>query len=139
MILTGLALVVGCLTISLSSALLYATWLSGAGSEMMPQFLAFASVGALGFATLSGWLTALVAQRAPMIHATALALMLAVTEGLYALTGQPEEARSLLLLNLVIAMVGAIAGGWLRLRQMKTRDRASRQPNTACSDGSRQG
>ena len=139
MILTGLALVVGYLTVSLSTALLYATWLSGAGSEMTPQLLAFASAGALGFATLSGWLTALVAQRAVMAHVIALALMLAVTGGLYALTGELEEARSLLLLNLAIAMVGAIAGGWLRLRQMKTRDRAYRQPNTACSDGSRQG
>lgn len=139
MVLTGLALVVGYLTISLSTALLYATWLSGAGNEMMPQFLAFASVCALGFATLSGWLTALVAQRAVMAHAIALALILAITGGLYSVTGEPEEARSLLLLNLAIAMVGAIAGGCLRRRQMKTPDSTYRQPNTTCSDGSGQG
>lgn len=128
MVLTGLALVVGYLIISLSTALLYATWLSGAGDEMTPQLLALASACALGFATLSGWLTALVAQRAPMAHAIALALILALTlaiaGGLNAMTGESEGARSLLLLNLAIAMVGAIAGGWLRLRQMKTPDSA---------------
>ncbi len=121
MFLTILALVVGCLTISLSSALLCATWPGEAGNEMSLQLLAFASVCALGFATLSGWLTALVAQRAPMAHAIALASTLAIIGGLYAL-GVSVEGRSLLLLNLAIAATGVIAGGWLRLRQMKASD-----------------
>jgi len=124
MVLTILSLVIGYLTISISTALLYATWLSGAGNEITPQFLAFASVCSLGFATLSGWLAALVAQRAPITHAIALALMLAIIWGLYTFTGETKEPLSLSLLNLAIGTTGVMAGGWIRLSQMKTRDRA---------------
>jgi hypothetical protein len=58
MVLTILSLVVGYLTLSLSTALLYAPWM-GSSHEMTPPFLAFAAICSLGFATLSGWLTAL--------------------------------------------------------------------------------
>ncbi|MEO0769073.1 MAG: hypothetical protein AAFY72_06510, partial [Cyanobacteria bacterium J06649_4] len=81
MVLTILSLVIGYLTLSISVALLYTAWFSGAGHEVTNEFLAFASVCSLGFATLSGWLTALVAQRAPIAHAIGLAILLAVVWG----------------------------------------------------------
>jgi hypothetical protein len=121
MVLTILSLVIGYLTLSLSTALLYATWISGAGNEMTPPFLAFAAICSLGFATLSGWLTALIAQRAPVVHAIALALIVAITWGLYTFTGEPQKPLSLSLLNLAIGTAGIMAGGWLRLIQVKTR------------------
>jgi hypothetical protein len=125
MILTILSLVIGYLTISISTALLYASWLSGAGHETTPQFLAFAAVCGLGFATLSGWLAALVAQRAPITHAIALSLMLAIIWGFYNFTGDPKQPLSLSLLNLALNTAGVMTGGWLRLSQMKARDAAT--------------
>ncbi len=127
MVLTMLSLVIGYLTISVSTALLYATWLGGAGHEMTPQFLAFAAICSLGFATLSGWLAALVAQRAPIAHALALALMLAIIWGLYHFTGEPKEPLPLALLNLAMGTLGVTAGGGMRLLQMKARDRRAAQ------------
>lgn len=126
MVLTTVSLVVGCLTLSLSGALLYAAGLSSAGGETAVQFVAVASVCSLGFAALSGWLTALVAQRAPMIHAIALALILALTLAIAGGPGELEGARSLLLLDGAIATTGIITGGWLRLRQIKARSSSIR-------------
>ena len=123
MTLTVLSLLVGSLIVSISPALLYAAWLSGAGNEMTAQFLALASVCGLGFATLGGWLTALVARRAPIVHAIALSLMLVIGWGLYTLTGDPKGSLNLSLLNIAISIPGIITGGWIRLSQTKKRDR----------------
>jgi len=128
MVLTILSLIIGYLTLSMSVALLYTTWLSGAGNTITPEFLAFASICSLGFATLSGWLTALVAQRAPITHALALALMTAIIWGFYTFTGDSKEPLTLSLLNLAIGTAGIMAGGWVRLIQMKNRDRLKEQP-----------
>lgn len=95
----------------------------GAGNEMTTQFLAFASICGLGFAALGGWLTALVAQRAPITHAIALSLMLAIIWGLYTFTGEPKEPLPLSLLNILISTTGVMTGGWIRLAQMKASDR----------------
>jgi len=50
--------------------------------------------------------------------------MLAIIWGLYTFTGETKEPLSLSLLNLAIGTTGVMAGGWIRLSQMKTRDRA---------------
>ncbi|MEO1390917.1 MAG: hypothetical protein AAFV85_26595 [Cyanobacteria bacterium J06634_6] len=125
MILTILSLIVGYLTLSVSVALLYAAWFSGAGNEVTNEFIAFASVCSLGFATLSGWLTALVAQRAPIFHSGLLAILLAVVWGASRAASETTEPLSVALLNLAIGVVGVLAGGWWRLRQMKARDEAN--------------
>ncbi|PZO12297.1 MAG: hypothetical protein DCF25_17840 [Leptolyngbya foveolarum] len=122
MTLTVLSLLVGSLIVSTSPALLYAAWLSGAGNEMTAQFLALASVCGLGFAILGGWLTALVARRAPIVHAIALSLILSIVLGLYTLTGDPKGSLNLPLLNIAINITGVMTGGWIRLIQMKKRD-----------------
>ena len=127
MVLTILSLVIGYLTLSVSTALLYATWLSGAGNTITPQFLAFASICSLGFATLSGWVATLVAQRAPITHAMALSLMIAIIWGFYTFTGDAQEPLALSLLNVAISVGGIMAGGWIRLIQMKKRDRLREQ------------
>ena len=127
MIPTLLSLVIGYLVASVSTALLYATWLSSAGSEIASQFLALASICGLGFATLGGWLTALVAKRAPIAHAIALSLTLAIICGLYTFTGEPKEPLLLSLLNIVIAVAGVMTGGWIRLTQTQTRDKTREQ------------
>ena len=125
MVLTFLSLVIGYLTISLSTALLYATWLSSAGSEMTPPFLACAAICGLGFATLGGWLTALIARRAPVAHAIALSLMVTLIWIVYTFTNETQEPLALSLLNLAIAILGVVTGGWLRLRQINAQDRAT--------------
>ncbi len=127
MVLTILALVIGYLTLSMSVALLYATWFSTAGHEVTSQFLAFASICSLGFATLSGWLTALVAQRAPIAHAGGLALLLSAIWGLSIFTTETSEPFSVAVLNLAIGVIGVMVGGWWRLRQMKARDQAQKE------------
>lgn len=121
MVLTLLSLVIGYLTLSVSTALLYATWFS-TGNAMTPQFLVFAAICSLGFAALSGWLAALVAQRAPIAHAIALSLMILIIWGLYTFTGEAKEPLSRSLLNLAIGTIGVMTGGWIRLWQMKRRD-----------------
>lgn len=125
MVLTVLSLIIGYLTLSMSNALLYATWLSGEGHTLTSQFLAFASICGLGFATLSGWLAALVAQRAPITHAIALSLMVAIIWACYTFTGESANAEplSLSFLDIAISVFGIMTGGWLRLTQMKKRDR----------------
>ncbi|MEL6554251.1 MAG: hypothetical protein AAFQ63_12420 [Cyanobacteria bacterium J06621_11] len=124
MILTILSLVIGYLTLSISIALLYTAWFIGAGYEVTSQFLAFASVCSLGFATLSGWLTGLVAQRAPIFHAGLLSILLAVIWGVSAFAGSSTEPLSVAILNLAIGITGVMTGGWWRLRQMKAKDQA---------------
>lgn len=128
MILTILSLVVGYLTLSISVALLYAAWFSGAGNEVTSQFLVFASVCSLGFATLSGWLTALVAQRAPIFHAGLLSVLLTIIWAIATFASSSAEPLSVAALNLAIGVAGVMVGGWLRLRQMKAKDAAERQP-----------
>jgi hypothetical protein len=125
MVLTLLSLVVGYLILSMSTALLYGTWLSsGADHVITPTFLAFAAVCSLGFATLSGYLTALIAQRAPITHATILALLLAFVWGISTFAGKPSGPLSLSVLHLAMVTLGTLTGGWWRLRQMKARDQA---------------
>jgi hypothetical protein len=120
MVLTILSLVIGYLTLSLSTALLYAPWM-GSSHEMTTPFLALAAICSLGFATLSGWLTALIAQRSPVVHAIVLSLIVAISWGLYTFTSEPQKLLSLSLLNLAIGTAGIMAGGWLRLIQLKAR------------------
>ena len=122
MTLTVLSLLLGVLIVSTSTALLSATWLSSAGSEIAAQSLALASVCGLGFATLGGWLTALVAQRAPLAHAIALSLLLAITWGLYTFTGNSTGPLTLSLLNITISIAGVMTGGWIRLAQIEKRE-----------------
>lgn len=127
MILTVLSLVVGYLTLSISVALLFTAWSVGVGQEVTSQFLGFAAVCSLGFATLSGWLTALVAQRAPIFHSGLLAALLSVVWAVSTFIGSSAdpsatEPLSVAILNLAVGVVGVMTGGWLRLRQMKARD-----------------
>ncbi len=122
MTLTVLSLLIGTLIVSISTALLYAAWLSGTGDEMTAQFLGFASLCGLGFATLGGWLTALIAQRAPILHAIALSLTLASIWGLYTFTGDSKDALNLLLINIAISTVGVMTGGGIRLAQMNSKE-----------------
>ncbi|MGB7086763.1 MAG: hypothetical protein WBD47_14490 [Phormidesmis sp.] len=119
MFLTILSLIVGYLTLSLSVALLYAAW---PGEIILThQFLAIASISSLGFATLSGYLTGLIAQRSPLAHTAALALLLVMMWGLYLFITQPAEPLLLSVLNLAIGVIGVITGGWLRKRQLQSR------------------
>ncbi|MEL6939281.1 MAG: hypothetical protein AAFO84_08825 [Cyanobacteria bacterium J06598_1] len=136
MILTLLSLVVGYLTLSISVALLFTAWSVGVGQEVTSQFLGFAAVCSLGFATLSGWLTGLVAQRAPIFHAGLLSGLLSVVWAISTFSGSSTDAATDLLaveplsvavLNLAVGVTGVMAGGWLRFRQMKARDAAERQ------------
>lgn len=119
-LLTLLSLGVGYLTISMTTALLYAVWLSGEGHTFTSQFLAFAAVAGLGFATLSGYLAALVAQRAPVKHAALFSLMLTAIWGGSTFLFGSVESPFISLLNIAIALTGVMTGGWLRYIQMAT-------------------
>ncbi len=115
--LTCLSLGVGYLTISITTALLYGVWLSEEGHVLTWQFLAFAACG-LGFSTLSGYLTALVAQRAPIAHAAGFAFMLTLIWGISTFLVGSAEPIFVSLLNIAIALTGVMAGGLMRLLQV---------------------
>jgi len=127
MVLTLLSLVIGYLTLSVSVALLYAAWFSIPGQDVTNEFITFAAVCSLGFATLSGYLAAIVAQRAPIFHAGLLSVLLAVVWGVSTVVGSSTEPMSIAVLNLAVGVVGVMTGGWWRYRQMKAKDRAMEQ------------
>ncbi|MEM9153366.1 MAG: hypothetical protein AAGB19_23340 [Cyanobacteria bacterium P01_F01_bin.3] len=128
MVLTILSLIVGYLTLSINVALLFTTG-AVTGQDIDSGFLAFAAVCSLGFATLSGWLAALVAQRAPIFHAGLLSFLLLVVWAISTFASAPAdpsmaEPLSVSLLNIAVGVTGVMTGGWLRLRQMKAKDAA---------------
>ena len=119
MMLTVLALVVGYLVLGVSDALFYAVWL-GDRNPSDGSFWAIAALCGFGFATLSGWLTALVAQRRPIAHTCALVAVIAISWGLYTSTDASlQEPLWVLLLNLGIGATGIMSGGWIYLKQSK--------------------
>ena len=122
-LLTLLGLGVGYLTISTTTVLLYAVWLSGEGHALTSQFLALAAVCGLGFSALSGYLTALVAQRAPIAHAAGFALMLTIIWGGSTFLLGSAELLFISLLNIAIAISGVMAGGLMRLLQVNAHTR----------------
>ena len=124
MFLTILSLFIGYLTLSVSIALLYSVGVStpafsSAGQGAIAQFMAFAAVCSLGFATLSGYLTAMVAKRAPIFHTGLLAVLLTVIWGISTFFGSAAQPLSVAILNLVTGVAGVMTGGWWRLRQMR--------------------
>ncbi len=124
MFLTILSLFIGYLTLSVSIALLYSVGastpeFSSAGQGAIAQFVAFAAICSLGFATLSGYLTAIVAKRAPIFHAGLLAVLLTVIWGISTFFGPTAQPLSVAILNLATGVAGVMAGGWWRLRQMR--------------------
>ncbi|MGB3293815.1 MAG: hypothetical protein WBB01_12580 [Phormidesmis sp.] len=121
-LLTCLSLGVGYLTISVATALLYGVWLSGDGHALTSQFLAFAAVCGLGFATLSGYLTALVAQRAPITHAGGFAVMLTIIWAISTFLIGSAEPIFISLLNIAIALTGVMTGGLMRLLQVNAKN-----------------
>lgn len=128
-LLTVLSLGVGYLTISVTTALLYSVWLSDEGHTFTSQFLAFAAIAGLGFATLSGYLAALVAQRSPVKHAALLSLMLTVIWAISSFLFGSIETLFISLLNIAIALSGVMTGGWLRYIQIATQP-ATDNPET---------
>jgi hypothetical protein len=120
MVLTLLSLVVGYLTAQFSDALLMALLYSGPFDPMSAEFTAIILVCSLGFATLSGYLTGLVAQRSPIAHAGLLCLLLSAVWAVSILTIQTAPTIAIpttSLVSLAITVIGVMTGGWLRLRQ----------------------
>jgi hypothetical protein len=118
MVLTLLSLVIGYLTAQFSTALFLGFLLSRPITVTDAQFIAIASVCGLGFATLSGYLTALVARRSPIAHAGALSLVIGVIWVARRMV-MPGVAPTMIL-SLAITVVGIMTGGWLRWRQSNT-------------------
>lgn len=129
-VLTALSLVLGFLTLSVSTALLYSVGMSAAstGAEaqtITPQLLvAVLGTCGLGFATLSGYIVGLVAQRSPLAHAAAFSLILVVTwlaltvgdGSIMSGTNWPLGS----VVNVAIALVGIMTGGWIRYAQTRS-------------------
>ncbi|MBE9062601.1 hypothetical protein [cf. Phormidesmis sp. LEGE 11477] len=124
MILTVLALLLGYLTLSVSTTLLYAAWMSttsvsGEVHTITAQFVAFAGICGLGFATLSGYIVGLVARRAPVAHTAVFSLMLMIIWLASTFIGSAKEPLSISILNIAIALTGIMTGGWIRYAQTK--------------------
>ncbi|MEM8502079.1 MAG: hypothetical protein AAF716_02875 [Cyanobacteria bacterium P01_D01_bin.1] len=140
---TVLALVLGFLTLSVGTVLLYSigigTAVAGAEAQTItPQLLAlrvvFGTCG-LGFATLSGYIVGLVAQRAPIAHAAAFSLMLVVVYVASTVWNVGASVRTdqtlvsifdvaiaptvALAVTLAITLAGIMTGGWIRYAQMQ--------------------
>lgn len=115
-----LAVGVGYFTLSVAVAVLYAlgTEVTGdAPAGLSTEFFAIAAVVSLGFATLSGYLTALIARRSPIVHTAVLAGLLFLVWCGYRLLGHAAEPAAISLVNLAVGGGGVLAGGWLRRRQ----------------------
>ena len=128
MVLTILAMVLGYLTLSISAALLYAIGIASASTSgetlaLTSQFMAFAGICGLGFATLSGYIVALVARRSPVAHTAAFSLTLAIVWAAYAVLSESREPSLISILNIAIALIGVMAGGQLRSAQMRAAQR----------------
>ncbi len=124
MVLTILSLFIGYLTLSVSVALLYAAAL-GSPKPEQTIFIAFAAIGSLGFATISGYLTAIVAKRDPIFH-TGLLAILFTTSWVVVIVFLPTflpmtKPLSVAVSSLTAGVLGIMAGGWWRLQQTKTR------------------
>ncbi|MEL6604830.1 MAG: hypothetical protein AAFP20_16585 [Cyanobacteria bacterium J06614_10] len=117
-LLTLLSLGVGYLFLCVSTAVLYTVWFSQENHAYTSQFLAFAAICGLLFTTVSGYLAALVAQRKPVLHASLFAAMLTALYALPILLVGTLESSLVLILNVAIAISGAMIGGWLRYWQI---------------------
>ncbi len=141
MFLTVIALILGYLTLSVSTAILYATWMSSLGTSaagivgeipvMTSQFMAFAGVCGLGFATLSGYVVGLVARRAPVAHTAAFSLMLTIIWAASTFLAESGDPLLISILNIAIAVMGAMTGGWIRYAQINATAVESVEINSA--------
>ncbi|MEL6879488.1 MAG: hypothetical protein AAGM27_07875 [Cyanobacteria bacterium J06554_3] len=116
-LLTLLSLGVGYLTICICTSMLYTVW-SGTGHMLSSKFLAFAAICGLVFATLSGYLAAFAARRAPVLHAAGFALMLTGVWAFSLVMYGSIESLLTMVLNIAIAISGSMIGGWLRYWQI---------------------
>ncbi|MGD1895903.1 MAG: hypothetical protein ACFB16_03015 [Phormidesmis sp.] len=120
--LTMLGLGLGYLTLCLSTQLLYIAYLSGEGHSITSQFLAFSAICGVLFSAMGGYVAAFFARRAPVLHAALFCLM---TTSLYivpSLLFGSREPLFFAVLNVVIAISGAMIGGWFRYWQINSRN-----------------
>lgn len=116
-LLTLLSLGVGYLTICVCTGVLYSVW-GSTGHMLSSKFLAFAAICGLVFATLSGYLAAFAARRAPVLHAAGFALMLTAVWAFSLVMYGSVESLLTMLINIAIAISGSMIGGWLRYWQI---------------------
>jgi hypothetical protein len=112
-----LAMVVGYVTLTASTLLLYYVWMQH--HSISAQFLAFAALMGVVFSALGGYVTTLIARRAPVVHATILSVLLTL---LYMLSSLLSLSPVLVfVLNTAIAVTGVMIGGWFRYWQINRR------------------
>lgn len=121
--LTLLGLGLGYLTLCFSTKLLYVAYLSiGESHQITSQFLAFSGVCGIIFSGISAYVAAFFARRAPVLHASLFCLMTTVLYVLPSLLFGSREPLFFVVLNVAIAISGALIGGWLRYWQIHSRN-----------------
>ena len=121
--LTLLGLGLGYLTLCLSTKLLYVIYLSsGENHRITSQFLAFSGVCGVVFSGISAYVAAFFARRAPVAHAVLFCLMTTVLYIMPSLLFGSREPLFFVVLNVAIAISGALIGGWLRYWQIYSRN-----------------
>ncbi|MEL7334157.1 MAG: hypothetical protein AAFN12_18055 [Cyanobacteria bacterium J06560_2] len=122
--LTLLGLGLGYLTLCLSTQLLYIAYLSGGARSITSQFLAFSAVCGIIFSAMGGYVAAFFARRAPVFHAALFCLMTTLLYLVPSLLFGSREPVFFAVLNVAIAISGAMIGGWFRYWQISTRNSA---------------
>lgn len=121
-----LSVLVGYLTLSVSVALLFSAWLSGAEHTVTNEFMTFAAVCGFAFAVLSGYITGIIAQRAPFAHTAGLAMLsaaiwVASTFGSSVSSSGSQEPLAFQIANLAVVVSGVLIGGYL-LKHSRMKD-----------------
>ncbi|MEO0769071.1 MAG: hypothetical protein AAFY72_06500 [Cyanobacteria bacterium J06649_4] len=117
-LLSLLGMGVGYFSLCFSTALLYTLWFMDPNHFYSPRFVAFAAVFGFVLTTLCSYLVTLIARRAPVINAFVFSLMLTLVYTLPALLVGTNESLLVLVLNVAIALSGAMIGGWFRYWQL---------------------
>ncbi len=94
------------------------------GTSMTPTFFAIASLCNLAFATAGGYVTALLANDAPMIHGLGL-MGLASGMWIVSAAASGQEPLAFQLANLAMTMLGILAGSYLRVWQQRPKGQGS--------------
>lgn len=121
--LTLLGLGLGYLVLIFSSTLVYAAYFQ-TGRPLTPEFMAFAAICGVFFSALGAYVAAFFARRSPVVHAVYFCLMLSLVYTLPSLLFGTRESLFVHVINVAIAILGSLIGGWFRYWQIhRQRDR----------------
>lgn len=126
-----LSVIAGYLVMAIAIMILFAVWFGG-DLEATPTtaFLLFSLVYGFAAATAGGYVTALIAGRAEINHAAALAALAVVMGIVSVITAAGREPVWFQIANMVVVVAAILLGGSLRARQVLQRTDSTTPPQS---------